>query len=205
MKFNRFLTMAFVSAAALLSASCSDKESYADLLNDETHSVNAYLADFPVISSVPDDGAFITTASIMESQGLSREEAEKLTPFYRMDEDGLIYMQVVSNGTTGVRAEEEQLIYFRFMRYNLKAWYEYDVWEGSGNATDLGTNTTSFRYKNTTLTSTTQWGEGIQLPLEYLDLGCEVNIIIKSSMGPEEEIATVYPYLYNIRYYASKV
>lgn len=205
MKITKYLTMAIVALAALIATSCKDKESYADLLRDENHAVNAYLAGFPVISSIPVDSQFVSTQYIMETQGLSREEAEKLTPFYRMDDDGLVYMQVVNPGLTDTKAVKDQMIYFRFTRYNLKAWYEYDSWIGSGNATDLGTNTTSFRYQNTTLQSTTQWGEGIQVPLEFLTLGCEVNIIIKSAMGPEDEIASVYPYLYKIRYFESKV
>ncbi|MBD5353189.1 MAG: DUF4827 domain-containing protein [Bacteroides sp.] len=203
MKHIKFL--ALLAIALLILPACKDKESYADLLKDENQAVNAYLAGFPVIGSIPADSVFISTQEIMETQGLSREEAELLTPFYRMDEDGYVYMQVVNPGLTDVKAEENQLIYFRFTRYNLKAWYEYDTWSPSGNATDLGTNTTSFRYKNTTLQSTTQWGEGIQVPLEFLTLGCEVNIIIKSYMGPEDEITNVYPYLYKVRYFESKV
>lgn len=202
---KKFKFLVLIAIALYLLPACKDKESYADLLRDENQAVNAYLADYPVISTIPADGKFVTTQEIMQSQGLPREEAELLTPFYRMDDDGYVYMQVVNPGLTESKAQENQLIYFRFTRYNLKAWYEYDTWTPSGNATDLGTNTTSFRYKNTTLQSTAQWGEGIQVPLEYLNLGCEVNIIIKSYMGPEDEITNVYPYLYKIRYFESKV
>ena len=206
MKLSKYIISALAAFAAVTAiSSCKDKESYADLLTDENKAVNAYLANYPVISSIPADHEFVNTMQIMQEQGLSREEAEKLTPFYRMDEDGNCYMQVINPGLTDQMAEEDQQIFFRFTRYNIKAWYLYGIWEGSGNATDLGTNTTSFRYKNKTLTSTTQWGEGIQIPLEYLCLGCEVNIIIKSTLGPEDEITSVYPYLYNIRYFESKV
>ncbi len=205
MKITKIVALLGLAIIGLSAASCKDKESYADLLTDENQAVNAYLANYPVISSVPADGEFVTADQIMADQGLSREEAEKLTPFYRMDEDGNVYMQVVNSGLTDKKAEKDQLIYFRFTRYNLKAWYLYDTWTPSGNATDLGTNTTSFRYKNTTLSSTTQWGEGIQIPLEYLNLGCEVNIVIKSYLGPEDEVTNVYPYLYQIRYFESKI
>ena len=202
MKLSKYIISALAAFAAVTAiSSCKDKESYADLLTDENKAVNAYLANYPVISSIPADHEFVNTMQIMQEQGLSREEAEKLTPFYRMDEDGNCYMQVINPGLTDQMAEADQQILFRFMRYNIKAWYLYGIWEGSGNAADLGTTPTSFRYK----TSTTQWGEGIQIPLEYLCLGCEVNIIIKSTLGPEEEITSVYPYLYNIRYFESKV
>lgn len=193
-------------AALILMPACSDKESYADLLNDENQAVNDYLANYPVIASVPSDSVFRTLADVMaENPALTRQEAISLTPFYRMDDDGYVYMQVLNPGTPGNRVKEDQLIYFRFTRWNLGFVYKYGLWESSGNSTDLGTNTTSFRFGNTTLQSTTQWGEGIQVPLRYLPIDCEVNMVIKSYLGPTEEIAAVYPYLYSIRYFPSKI
>lgn len=185
---------------------CKDKESYADLLNDENQAVNDYLANYPVIGAIPADSVFETTADIMSRYpGMSREDAIKLTPFYRMDDDGYVYMQVVNPGTAGNRAKYDQVIYFRFTRWNLGLVYKYGDWSSNGNASDLGTNTTSFRFGNTTLQSTTQWGEGIQVPLRYLNLDCEVNMVIKSYLGPTEEISSVYPYLYSVRYFPSKI
>ena len=110
-----------MAVALCLLPACKDKESYADLLRDENQAVNAYLAGYPVISTIPADGKFVTTQEIMQTQGLPREEAELLTPFYRMDDDGYVYMQVVNPGLTDSKAQENQLIYFRFTRYNLKA------------------------------------------------------------------------------------
>lgn len=203
---NKFLTHFMMLAAILALSACKDKESYADLLNDENQAVNDYLANFPVISSVPSDSMFITLEDVLaDHPELSRDDAVKLTPFYRMDDDGYVYMQVLNPGTPGNKVANNQLVYFRFTRWNLGMVYKYDIWESSGNATDLGSVTTSFRFGNTSLTSTTQWGQGIQVPLQYLSINCEVNMVIKSYLGPTEEVAAVYPYLYSIRYFPSKI
>lgn len=197
--------IATVLLAAVVFAACDEKESYADMLNDENEAVNSFLANYPVIPDVPTDEKFISTVDIQaENPEMTRQEALNLTPFYRMDEDGYIYMQVIDPGQ-GEKVEDNQLIYFRFTRWNLSFAYEHGVWEGSGNSTDLGSNTTSFRFGNETLESTTQWGEGIQEPLKYLKTDCEVRIIIKSYLGPVEEIASVYPFLYQVRYFPSKI
>lgn len=196
-------------------ASCKDSESYADLLRDENHAVNAYLANYPLITSVPSDNEFLSTVDIMNTPEFQAEygaldaasqeaQAIKITPFYRMDDDGYVYMQVINPGT-GAMAQEDQQIYFRFTRYNLALQYKYGTAEATGNESDVASNPTSFRFGNTTLTSTTQWGTGIQVPLEYLPLNCRVNLIVKSYLGPTEEVSSVYPYIYTIRYYPSKI
>lgn len=212
---NKFLNIMF--GALLLAAlpACKDKESYADLLRDENYAVNDFLVNYPVITSIPVDSVFITTKDV-ESDPAFREEFADLnetelheaaimrTPFYRMDEDGYVYMQVLDPGT-GARAVADQQIWFRFTRYNLKVAYETGEWEPSGNEQDVASNPTSFRYRNTTLTSTTNWGTGIQVPLDYLKLNCHVRMVIKSYLGPVQEVSSVYPFLYNIRYYPSRV
>lgn len=190
----------------LATSACNDKESYADLLNDENQAVNDFLANYPVIGSIPADSAFTTMTDIMaDHPSISREDAVKLTPFYRMDDDGYVYMQVLNAGTAGNKAADNQLIYFRFTRWNLGVAYKYGMWESSGNSSDLGTTTTSFRFLNTSLQSSTQWGEGIQTPLKFLPINCEVNLVIKSYLGPTDEVSAVYPYLYSVRYFPSKI
>lgn len=206
MKISIIKHLALVAIIAIGFTACSDDDSYASQLTDETQSVNAYLADFPVRNSIPVDTVFETVEEIAAREGISQEEATKLAPFYRMDSDGNVYMQVVSAGTPGNMATTNQQIYFRFTRYNLELFYKYGTWSGDGNAMDLGSTPTSFRFGNTTLTSTTQWGTGMQLPLKYLPIDCEVNVIIKSYVGPTEEVSAVYPYLYmHMRYFPSKV
>ena len=205
-------------ACLLLAASaCSDKESYADLLRDENHAVNAFLVNYPVITSVPADSVFVSTADILADpdfiaefgpecadEAELREVAINHTPFYRIDDDGYLYMQVIDPGK-GARATDDQTIWFRFTRYNLKYAYEYGTWDASGNEQDVASTPTSFRFRNSSMASTTTWGTGIQTPLEFLPLNCHVRMVIKSYLGPTQEISSVYPFLYNIRYYPSKI
>lgn len=204
-----------LASIAVMVSSCNDRESYADLLRDENHAVNAYLANYPLITEVPADHDFISAKDIKASAAFQLEYgslddarqdsvALTLTPFYRMDQEGYVYMQVVDPGS-GAMAFEDQQIYFRFTRINLSVEYKTGNATSSGNESDIASTPTSFRYKNTILASTTQWGTGIQVPVEYLPLNCRVNLIVKSYLGPTEEVSSVYPYLYNIRYYPSRI
>lgn len=108
-------TGCFLMSAAL--SSCNDSKSYADLLRDETKAINNYLADQRVIGDAPADSIFITRRGLAEEiyaksgvtgvdyeeeigrimQDLSEDPA-KDAPFYRMDEDGNVYMKVVRTG-----------------------------------------------------------------------------------------------------------
>lgn len=202
---NRFLLSILAAGAMMAATSCSEKESYADLLRDETHAVNSYLANYQVVNDVPTDTVFTTVNDLM-ADGLSYDDAMKLAPFYRIDSDGQLYMQVIDAGTDkSRRAEVDNLINFRFTRINLSFGYKFDDWTEEGNQTNMGSASASFRYKNFSLNSSYTWGEGIQAPLNYLPVPCEVRIIIKSALGPTEEVSAVYGYVYTIRYFFPKV
>ncbi|MDE6510422.1 MAG: DUF4827 domain-containing protein [Muribaculaceae bacterium] len=196
-------SLTLVAVAGLSLCSCNDGKSYAEMLRDETESTNYYLSSFQVINSVPADSVFVSVAD-MEARGLSREEALAVTPFYRLDDDGDVYMQVVNPGT-GEKAEDNQLIYFRFNRSNLNYYYSDGVWISDGNSTDLGTEPSSFRYNNYSLESSYSWGSGLQMPLHFLKLNCEVNLVVKSTVGLVNEQSSVVPYLYNVRYFPSRI
>lgn len=43
------------------------------------------------------------------------------------------------------------------------------------------------------------------MPLNFLKLGCDVNLIVKSQYGWTSEVSYVIPYLYRIRYYKSQI
>lgn len=190
-KINRIpILIAFALAIVSLATSCDDSKSYADLLTDETKSVNSFLADNRVVNSVPADSVF--------------EEGPD-APFYRMDEDGMVYMQVIKSGNLKDKAQPDQLIFFRFTRYNLNYWAKTGDFLPEGNANDFDYNATSFRFGNYSLASSAQYGAGIQLPLGYLGIDCEVNIVIKSQYGFQSEIANVIPFLYNVRYFKSQI
>ncbi len=179
--------MALASSAF---TACSDDETYAELLQKENMNVNRFLADHRVINEIPADTVFETG-----------EDA----PYYRLDEDGNLYMQVLDAGTKGDTVEYNELIYFRFTRYNIES-YMGDGQFGSSNGNDDVLNGNySFRFNNYQTNSSYQNGVGVQMPLRYLPVDCEVNIVIKSQYGSPSEMSYVIPFLYNIRYFRPKI
>lgn len=177
-------TLAIVAGAT----SCKDQKSYVELTNIENEYVNNFLADHHVTNQQPTDTTFVF-------------ETGPDAPYYRLDEDGMLYMQVINPGTPGNYATDNQLIYFRFTRYNLKEYKDGKLGPGDGNETDMTYRNAWFRMDNYTLESSYQWGAGVQQPLKYLPIDCEVNLVVKSQYGFYEEQAYVTPYLYRIRYY----
>lgn len=174
--------------AALISLSgCNDKKSYAELLTEENQAVNVFLSNQNVITSIPPDSIF---------------EYGPDAPYYQLDDEGNLYMQVINPGDLKTKVSNDQLVYFRFTRWSLTLYAKTEELEdGYGNATDMSAGSASFRYGNYKLTSSSQWGAGLQTPLTFLGLDCEVNLVVKSQYGLTSEIAQVIPYLYNVRYY----
>lgn len=222
---NIMALMASCLAIAASLSSCNDRKSYADLLRDETKYINNFLADQRVEGNVPSDSVFITRQGIAEDiykksshpEGVDHDEEigkimneiaqdpSKDAPFYRMDEDGNVYMKVVRTGDMKNRPKYDDLVYLRFLRYNL-ASYNNGVFSitPEGNATDV-TYSVSIRYGNYKSVSSSSWGEGIQLPLNYLGFGCEVELVMRSQVGMSSEIASVTPFLYTVRYFKSNI
>lgn len=186
---NTFRMLAMLVPAVIALSSCSHTKSYAELLNEETKYINAYLADQRVVGEVPADSIFI--------QGND-------APYYRMDEDGNVYMRVIKDNPDGVKAKYNDLVYMRFTRYNLYSYSNGTLPDGEGND-DNALTQFSFRYQNMEITSSSSWGEGLQLPLNYLHYGCEVELVIRSQMGLSDEIASVTPYMYRVRYSKSTI
>lgn len=179
--------------AMTLLAACNNDQSYADRLNEERNAVNAYLANHRVVMSVPEDTIF---------------EVGENAPFYRVDPDGNVYMQVLSSGDrVNDRAKTGEPIYFRFTRYNLATWYANGTLEplSDGNEYTMSSNPCSFNYKDYTLPSSSQWGYGLQYPLLFLGVECEVNLVIKSQYGFTNEISYVTPFLFHVRYFHSQI
>jgi len=178
-------------ALTLLTA-CNNDESYADRLNEERNAVNAYLANHRVVMSVPEDSVFEVGAD---------------APFYRLDVDGNIYMQVLNAGDrANDRAKTGEPIYFRYARYNLSTWYADGTWNVySGNENQMDATSCTFNYSDYTLPSSSQWGYGLQYPLLFLGVECEVNLIVKSQYGLTSEISYVMPFFYHVRYFHSQI
>ncbi len=186
--FKKYIASAAVISMVVVSlVSCSDRKSYAELLSDENKAVNLYLSNFRVETEIPSDTVFETGPD---------------APFYQLDDEGNAYMQVIRPGDREtMKVSLDELIYVRFMRYNLSYYYSDGELYAEGNANNMASGSVSFRYGNTTLSSSTQYGSGIQMPLIYLGIDCEVNLIVKSQLGFTNEIASVNPYLYTIRYF----
>lgn len=174
-------------AAPLISGGCSDSESYSDLLRDEEKAVNWYLADQKVEVNLPPDNNFITG-----------EDA----PFYKLDEDGYVYMQVINKGDMENRAQTGDRVYFIFSGRNIKNLYETGFAAVEGNSGTITSSTSSFYfiYGDMSVTSSTTFGSGIQMPLDYLGYFSEVNLIVKSYAGFNDTQSTCLPYVMNVKY-----
>lgn len=170
----------------LIISACSKSESYSELLKQEEQAVNWYLAGQRVEIEIPADSMSF--------------EIGPDAPFYRLDEEGYVYMQIVSRDLTE-RVETGDVVYFRFMRENLKYLYEGVETTPTGNADYLAYGPAKFVYENQVLSSSTQWGTGIQQPLKYVGYNSEVNLVLKSYYGFTEEQQYCIPYLMNIKYF----
>lgn len=182
-----FIVAAAAIALLLTASSCSKSRSYSEMLRDEEKATNWWLSNQKVINEVPADSVFLTG-----------EDA----PFYKLDEDGFIYMQVINPGDLNNKAKKGQQVYFRYTRTNILDMYlGYDP-SSSGNAGDVGNgNTASFRFDDLYASSSQTYGAGIQMPLFYLGLDCEVNLVLRSYYGFQGETGQCQPYICNVKYY----
>jgi len=91
------------------------------------------------------------------------------------------------------------------MSLDLKSWYAGNNPSLGGNAEDMLADPTFFLYNNYTLSSSSQYGYGIQLPLKFVGVNSKVNVIIKSQYGFTNYISYVIPYRFTVSYYPSKI
>lgn len=181
----QILTLTALCAATF---ACSKSKSYSELLRDEEKATNWWLSNQKVINEIPEDSVFICG-----------EDA----PFYRMDEDGFIYMQVVNPGDKTKKARKGQQIFFRYTRTNILDMYHgYDPPASEGNAGNVGNgNSTSFRFDDLYAETSQTYGSGIQTPLFYLGLDCEVNLVLRSYYGFQGETGQCQPFIFNVKYF----
>ena len=141
------------------------------------------LANCRVVNEIPSDTVFETV----------RTDA----PYYRIDPEGNVYMQVIKAGDRKNR-QGQNIGENLFPLYALQS-YTIGIlmarWYGEGNENDMNAAPTYFQYGNYSLTVSSQWGYGIQLPLTFVGVDSEVNLIIKSQYGWASEISNVQPYL----------
>lgn len=193
---NKLAQLLFVFlASVVLLSSCDDSKSYADLLKEEDKAVKAFLADKIVYNEIPADSVFITL------QDVNNDTLQ--VPYYRLDTDGNVYMQVLETGDMNNRFEKGNEVAIRFLRYDLKALMNGDnpTPDGNSNPADYVT----IRFGETTLPSTTQYGSGLQYPMYFLGNECHVNLLIRAKAGFTSEMAAVMPFLYDVKYNKSKI
>lgn len=185
------LTALVMMAATLLTSmvSCNDTKSYSDLLKEEEQAVNWYLAQHEIETRIPEDSVFETGPD---------------APFYKMDKDGYVYMRVLSTGDPARKAKEGDRVYFTFMRANIKDMYNGLGTKWEGNAEDMTKPATSFFLGDTKLSSSTKYGNGIQLPMHYFGMYCEVELVMKSLEGFSTEMSTCLPFVYTVRYFPAE-
>lgn len=180
-----------LAVMALGFASCDDTKSYSELLDEEEKAVNWYLSGLKVEPYAP---AKIDDFEIGED-----------APYYKMDEEGYLYMQIVNKGND-VMAETGDRVFFRFERQCIKYLYQgYDIgWEGNAWDMNNGIGSTSFFYQNFNVPTTSQFGTGIQVPLQYCGYDSEVNLVVSSYQGFTTDQTSCLPYIYNVKYYKAE-
>lgn len=153
-----------------------------DLRNRENRAINKYISQFRVIDAVPDIKDIQTGSD---------------APYYKLDVDGKVYMQVLQKGNGSV-PEYGDKIYFRFDRYNLIYFLENGyLGDPFGNISDISSSATSIILND----EDSQWCSAIQMPLLLgLPLGSEVNLVVASDLGFTNEIANITPFLYKVMY-----
>ncbi len=169
--------------------SCEKTKSYSELLKEEEQAVNWFLANQQIVPYIPADSVFKTGPD---------------APFYKMNNDGTVYMQVINPGSKTNRPKKGETVYYRYKKRNIKDLYNGIDAPWSGNADNLTFNSTSLIFGNQAITSTTILGEGIQIPLYYLGYDSEVNLVIQSPMGRTDEQTICLPYEYNIKYFKAE-
>ncbi len=159
-----------------------------DLKKTEQRAMKKFLSKFDVIDNLP---------------AINDIQVGSVAPFYKLNPEGTVYMQVVKKGAGSTATAGEQ-IYFRYMRYNLLSYLENGVLPiGQGNLNSVSQDVTFFTLGSDN-PNTTQWGMAIQMPMMLgLPVDSEVNLVVASEAGFVSEISAVTPFLYNIRYFKS--
>ena len=189
MNYKNFkIIFSTIMLVSLFFSACEKGESYSDLLKKEEKAVNWYLSGEPVEVDIPADSIFV-----------EGEDA----PFYKMDNDGSVYMRVIDSGDLSDRPKDGDRVYFRYSRMNLRNFYEADVEQWVGNSNDLNSSVgaTSFILGNFTLPTSYQYGTGMQLPLKYLGYNSRVRLVLKAQSGFYSEQSQCLPYVVDVRYF----
>lgn len=190
MRFLKYIISALAALPMLTSlVACEDNKSYSDLLREEEKATNWYMANQRIELQVPED-------SVLQYG----EDA----PYYKLDDDGYIYMQVINPGDS-VRAKKNDMVYFRFKRLNLKYLYSgtATAWEGNADNMNSSLGATYFIYDDMLMVQSMTYGQGVQWPLRFVRYNSEVNLVLRSYYGFQTDQSQCLVYIYNIKYFKS--
>lgn len=179
------------AVAMMVLPSCDDSKSFSELLKDEEYATNWYMANERIELEIPEDSVFQVG-----------EEA----PYYKMDDEGYLYMKVLNAGEKDNRPAKGDMVYFRFMRRNIKSMFDglNPSWEGNANDMNNVLGNTSLIYGNMQVEGTALYGTGIQVPLNYLGYNSEVMLVVRSYQGFTTDQSQCIPYVYNVKYYKAE-
>lgn len=208
-KFFSRVSIALLVAASIITTSCDDTLTYAEELEIEQESIDAFMSSAGrYTKSLPSDTSNIIVSGTPGTVSTS-------APFYSLSNG--VYMQVVSKGNSKRSVEVGDEVYFRFLRINLNTWYDdqttIDMFntEGYGGVGNYYWPTIDdyyFEYDPSDDVSYSQYyttyGMGIQYPLQYLYDEAIVYLVVPSKIGFVDEVSYVVPYLYYIEYNVKK-
>lgn len=189
---NNLINILIVMAGcSLFLSSCDDTKTYSELLRDEEKATNWYMANQKIELNVPEDSVL-----------LYGEDA----PYYKMDDDGYLYMKVLNPGNPEKKPRYGELVYFRFVRQNINSLYKGlpANWEGNSNDMNSPLGSTSLIFGNKRLEMTAQYGTAIQEPLKFLGYDSEVMMVVRSYQGFLSDQSQCIPYVYNVKYYKAE-
>ncbi|MCM1290901.1 MAG: DUF4827 domain-containing protein [Prevotella sp.] len=195
MRINNIIHGLSIASLMLISSvtfiSCDDSKSYSELLNDEEKATNWYMANQKIELTIPEDSVL-----------LHGQDA----PFYKMDDDGYLYLKVINPGDLTRRPKLGDMVYFRFSRQNIKALYDgiSAPWEGNANDMNTSLGATSIIFGNYRIESTSLYGTGIQVPLQFLGYDCEVEMVMRSYQGFTTDQSQCIPYIYKVKYFKAE-
>lgn len=187
-RMTKYLGLALIACGLALSG-CSKSESYSNLLKQEERASNWYLSNHKVRNDIPSDSIFETGTD---------------APFYKLDEDGYVYMQVVNPGSEDDRPKRGDLVYFRYNRTNIKYLYQNGISSSNGNSSNMEMASAQFVYQDFSVATSSQYGRGIQDALSYLGYNSEVNLVLRSYYGFSSDMSQCIPYIINIKYFKSE-
>lgn len=205
-KIKIFLFCTAIAALSVLSAGCGKTQTYAEMLKQESESIDKFLnyggRFTSAIPANPDD--ILATGD--------RYHVSNTVPFYELSNG--VYMQPVNkgNGTKITTTSPNNKVAFRFLRINLNSWaaspYEIEMFSstagGVGNYYYSDISDYYFFYDPVYTASSSQYytyGMGIEYPLAYLTDESSCYLVVPSQMGFSDGVSSVIPYLYYVEYY----